>query len=534
MSALLTLDSLTLTTPDARALFSGLTLTIGRERIGLVGRNGCGKSSLLAVLAGIARPAGGTLTRASDCGLLDQSLEVDGRSWAEGLGIAPAWQRLQRVLAGTPEADDFERADWTLEHRVETVLSQLGLPCRDLDSPLAAMSGGQRTRLAIARLLLQQPEVLLLDEPTNNLDADGRRLIKALIRDWPGAVVTASHDRDLLEQMDRIVELTSTGCHVVTGGWSAFESERSGRRKRLAEEAARAQSGLDQAQRASQQRHERKERSDGQGRAARRDGSQGKLVLNAMRERAQGSDGRVNAAGVRQVETAREALETAREQLEVLTPLAINLPRSGLGASQRLLTLEDVFFHRPDGFALEAVQLDLTGPERVRIAGPNGSGKSTLLALAAGRLAPSCGDVWRREGRVAMLDQHAELLNPALTVLANLCAACPHLSDNAARAHLAEFAFRNDAGLKRAGVLSGGEKLRAGLAMLLAAREVPQLLILDEPTNHLDLEAIELLEAALQAYDGALLVVSHDPRFCARIGVSREVDVSQFKVDGAA
>ncbi|WP_412545860.1 ATP-binding cassette domain-containing protein [Maricaulis sp. MIT060901] len=175
MSALLTLDSLSLTTPDARPLFSDLSLTLGHERIGLVGRNGCGKSSLLQVIAGRQRPAGGHVRRFGRVGLLEQRLEVQGLSWAEGLGVGEDWQRLKRIERGKPLADDIELAVWDLESRIETCLRDMDLPVRSLDSPLEASSGGQRTRLALARLILARPDVLLLDEPTNNLDPGDER-----------------------------------------------------------------------------------------------------------------------------------------------------------------------------------------------------------------------------------------------------------------------------------------------------------------------------------------------------------------------
>jgi ATPase subunit of ABC transporter with duplicated ATPase domains len=169
------------------------------------------------------------------------------------------------------------------------------------------------------------------------------------------------------------------------------------------------------------------------------------------------------------------------------------------------------------------LSLKVTGPERIRIAGPNGSGKTTLLNLIAGIAQPVSGSVWRLDGRIAMLDQHADALDPELTLLANMQAANPDLGDNDAYAALARFAFRNKAALQVVGTLSGGERLRAALACLLAAKKAPQLLLLDEPTNHLDISSVEIIETALREYDGALMAVSHDPAFIEEIGCGREI-----------
>lgn len=520
MSAQITLDCLSLHTPDARPLFSDLSLTIGAERIGLVGRNGCGKSSLLQVIAGRQRPASGYVRRFGKIGLLDQHQKVRGLSWAEGLGVGEDWQRLKRIERGSPQADDIELAVWDLESRVQTCLQELDLPVRDLDSPLEASSGGQRTRLALARLMLARPDVLLLDEPTNNLDADGRALILRLVREWRGGLVLASHDRDLLEHVDRIVELSPVGCSVTGGGWSSYVAEREARRERLVDAVETAQSGLRQAKSVGQQRAERKARSDGQGRAARRSGSQSKLILNAQRERAQGTDSRAVAASARQVSEAEDALKQAREQLEVVTPLHIAIPPSGLAAGQKVLTVDNVSLERGGRVLFDRVSLDITGPERVQVRGANGAGKSSLLALVSGGLAPSAGRV-SCHAPVAILDQHVGFLDPGLSVRENCQRLNPELSDNDVRAALARYAFRNEAALKPAGVLSGGERMRAGLVCLFAGSAMPSLLILDEPTNHLDIEAVELLEAALEAFDGALLIASHDARFVAALAPNR-------------
>lgn len=524
MSAQITLDCLSLHTPDARPLFSDLSLTIGAERIGLVGRNGCGKSSLLQVIAGRQRPASGSVRRIGKTGLLDQHQEVLGLSWAEGLGVGEDWQRLKRIERGKPLADDIELAVWDLESRVEACLHALDLPVRDLDSPLEASSGGQRTRLALARLMLARPDVLLMDEPTNNLDAAGRALILRLVREWRGGLVLASHDRDLLEQVDRIVELSPAGCTVTGGGWSSYVAEREARRERLAEAVETAQSGLRQAKSAGQQRAERKARSDGQGRAARRSGSQSKLILNAQRERAQGTDGRTVAASARQISHAEDALKQAREQLDVITPLHIAIPPSGLAAGQSVLEIDNVSLERGGRVLFEGVSLEIVGPERVQVCGANGAGKSSLLALASGGLAPSSGGI-QRHVPVAILDQHVGFLEPRHSVRENCQRLNPELSDNDVCAALARYAFRNDAALKPAGVLSGGERMRAGLACLFAGSAMPSLLILDEPTNHLDIEAVEILEAALQAFDGALLIASHDTAFVAALAPSRSIEL---------
>ncbi|MGH6972867.1 MAG: ATP-binding cassette domain-containing protein, partial [Caulobacteraceae bacterium] len=220
---------------------------------------------------------------------------------------------------------------------------------------------------------------------------------------------------------------------------------------------------------------------------------------------------------------AERDLADAQARIERVRRLSFALPPSGLAEGKLALAFEDAAFAWPGSPPLfEGVSFRLVGPERLALTGANGVGKTTLLRLALGALPPTAGRV-RLGVRAVALDQRAAILDDDLTLLENFRRANPEADDNAAHAALARFVFRNTTALKPAGALSGGERLRAALACALMAPRPPQLVILDEPTNHLDLESIEAVEAALLAYDGALLVASHDRDFLAAIGVEREV-----------
>ncbi len=280
MPAFITLESVAAATPDGRRLFENLTLSIGAERIGLVGRNGVGKSSLLAIMAGQRPPAAGTVARTGSVAVLDQTpdLAIDDRLVAL-LGVATAWDRLSRIEAGQGDEADLSDADWDLPGRLAQALADVGLGDLDPERPARSLSGGQATRAALARLLIAAPDVLLLDEPTNNLDADARDLVARVLSRWKGGAVVVSHDRSLLRGMDRIVELSSLGARSYGGGYELYVD-------RKTEEAAAAERDLDHAERETrrvareaQVARERKDRRDAAGRkfAARR--SEPKILL---------------------------------------------------------------------------------------------------------------------------------------------------------------------------------------------------------------------------------------------------------------
>ena len=522
----ITLSKITWSTPDGRTLLSDLDLTFGAERAGLVGRNGVGKTTLLKLAAGELSPQAGSVTVDGTLGVLRQSVQVGPRETIASLfGIADALALLARAERGEADAAALAEADWTLEARLAAALARVGLEAEP-ETPLAALSGGQRTRAGLAALLFGEPDFLLLDEPTNNLDREGRRAVIDMLAGWRAGAVVVSHDRELLETMDAIVELTSLGATRYGGNWSAYRARKALELAAAHRDLADAEKEAADIARTMQALAERKARRDSAGRRKKARGDLPRIVLGGMKERAELTGGaNARLAESRQGQAA-EAVASARERIEVLQPLTVTVPSTQLPASRTVLRMEGVTAgYAPERPVIRDLSFAMTGPERVAVTGPNGAGKTTLLSLVTGRLAPFAGGV-RLFTEAAMLDQRVSLLDPALSIRDNFLRINPDADENACRAALARFMFRADAALQVAGSLSGGQLLRAGLAAVLGGARPPALLILDEPTNHLDIEAIEAVEAGLRAYDGALLVVSHDETFLAAIGITRRLELA--------
>jgi ATPase subunit of ABC transporter with duplicated ATPase domains len=521
-----TLDRVAARTPDGHTLFSDLSLALGRERTGLVGRNGAGKTTLLRLVAGLSDPAEGAVSRAGRVGWLEQRRDpASGETVADLLGVAPALAVVRRVLAGDGGADDLAAADWTLESRIDSALADVGLPGLDLDRPAATLSGGEQTRVRLAALLLEQPDLLVLDEPTNHLDADGRAAIADLLARWKGGAVVVSHDRALLRRMDRIVELSGLGAAAYGGGYDLYAERKAAERAAAERDLDAAERSAAQVARDGQKAAEKKARRDKAGRAFAAKKSEPKILLGAMAERAENSGARENLLARRRAAEAEAELNEARERVERVRAMSIPMPSTGLAAGKMVLKLEEAAWDTPDGRRIVGpVSLRITGPERVAVTGPNGAGKTTLLRLMSGGLEPTAGRV-ERPVAAALLDQETALLRPGETLIEAYRRLNPGATPNEAHAALARFLFRNTAAQRRVGTLSGGERLRAGLACVMTGARPPQLLILDEPTNHLDLDSIAAVEAALRAYDGAVAVVSHDPDFLRAIGVERTLEL---------
>lgn len=526
MPATITISNLSWATPDGREIFTDLDLTFGAERAGLVGRNGVGKSTLLKIVAGELEPRSGAMAVNGRVAVLRQMVQVaPDEAIADLFGAAAPLALLERAARGEASAEELASADWTLEARLEAALAQFGLE-GGADTKLTAFSGGQRTRAALAALVFAAPDFVILDEPTNNLDRDGRAAVIDLLSTWRAGAIVVSHDRELLDTMDAIVEMTSLGARRYGGNWSAYRERKALELAAAERDLADVEKRVADVARTTQVMTERKARKDSAGKRKAARGDMPKIIIGGMKRQAEETSAGLSRLAERQREDAQSAIAAARERIEVLQPFTVSLPATGLAAQKVVLKLVDVTAgYEPGQPVVDGLTFSIVGPERVAIVGPNGSGKTTVLALVTGALA-----AWKGSADVftdfAMLDQRVSILDPAQSIRENFLKLNPGADENVCRAALARFMFRAGAALQIVGTLSGGQMLRAGLACVLGGAAPPPLLILDEPTNHLDIDSLEAVEAGLRAYDGALLVVSHDESFLANIGITRRLNLA--------
>ncbi|ARC58034.1 Energy-dependent translational throttle protein EttA [Frondihabitans sp. 762G35] len=536
----------------ARTLFDDLDLTVAPgDVVGVVGVNGAGKSTLLRLLAGIDAPLAGTVSLApadAFVGFLPQEHErVPGETVAAYIGrrtgCAEATSEMDAAAAALADPDaPADSADvysaaldrWLasgaadLDDRVPAVLADLGLTLGagegsvTVDSLMTSLSGGQAARVGLAALLLSRFDVVLLDEPTNDLDLDGLERLEGFVAGLRGGVVLVSHDREFLARsVTRVLELdlAQSTNRVFGGGYDSYLEER---------EVARRQK-----REAYDEFAEKKADLVGRARTQREWSSQG--VRNAMRKspdndkirrRAAAESSEKQAQKVRQMESRIARLDEVDEprkewQLEFTIGQA---PRSSAVVS----TLSDARFTQ-GSFTLGPVTLQVEGGDRIGITGPNGAGKSTLLRALLGRQEPTSGNAsLGASTAIGEIDQaRAQLAGPS--VLADAFESqVPELTQAEVRTLLAKFGLKADHVSRRVDDLSPGERTRAGLA-LLQARGV-NVLVLDEPTNHLDLVAIEQLEQALEAYEGTLLLVTHDRRMLDTVRTNRHWHVEAGRV----
>ncbi|MEV4568139.1 ABC-F family ATP-binding cassette domain-containing protein [Nonomuraea sp. NPDC049419] len=517
--------------PDDTPVFSDLSFSVGGGRTGLVAPNGAGKSTLLKLIAGEHRPRGGTVTVEGVLGYLPQTLPLVGDlTVAEVLGIAPVIAAIDAIEAGDTAEEHFTTIgnDWDIEERTRAQLERLGLGGLTFDRRLGTLSGGQVVSLGLAAQLLKRPDVLLLDEPTNNLDRAARHRLYDVLGDWSGCLLLVSHDRALLDRMDRIAELERGEVRFYGGGFTAYEEAVRTEQEAAERNVRNAEQELKREKREMQQARERAERRAGNAARNLKNAGLARIVAGGLKRSAQESAGRAGQMHAGRVGDAKARLDEAERALRDDQKIVLELPDTRVPAGRTVF--EGAGLLARDLFAAPGIDLSVRGPERIALTGPNGAGKSTLLRILSGDLAPDAGTTRRADGRVAYLSQRLDLLDLDRTVAENLAAFAPGMAAADRMNLLARFLFRGQGAHLPVGVLSGGERLRATLACVLCAEPAPQLLLLDEPTNNLDLVSVGQLESALSAYEGAFVVVSHDERFLAEIKVERWLELSDGRL----
>ena len=484
----------------ARLLLSDVSLRVGPgDRVGLVGRNGAGKTTLTKVLAGEAQPTAGTVTRSGTVGYLPQDprtgdLSVIARDRIlSARGLDETVQRLRAAEEAMANADDMDRAmrryanaeaaflaagGYAAESEAAAIASSLGLPTRVLGQPLETLSGGQRRRIELARILFGGAETLLLDEPTNHLDADSIAWLRDFLAKYSGGLIVISHDVHLVDTVvNKVFYLDANRCvlDVYNMGWKAYLKQRE-----------------------DDERRRKRERANAERQAA---------ALQAQADKLRAKATKATAAHVmeRRAERLIAGLEGERRSDKVAN---LRFPKPA-PCGKTPLTAEGLSKSYGSLEVFTDVDLAIDRGSRVVILGLNGAGKTTLLRILAGVDAPDTGDVIPGHGlKMAYYAQEHETLDAGRTVLENMQAAAIDMPEVEVRKILGSFLFTGDDVHKPAGVLSGGEKTRLALATLVVSSA--NVLLLDEPTNNLDPASREEILKAIAGYEGAIILVTHD------------------------
>ena len=515
----ITLRDLSLDWPDGTVALERLNGTFTTGRTGLVGRNGAGKSTLLRLIAGVLSPTSGTVDAVGDVGYLPQTLTpTSSTTVAELLGIDHVIRALRAIEAGDIDERHFDTVgdDWDIESRADESLQRIGFTAADLDRRVGQVSGGEAMLIAVTGLRIRGTAITLLDEPTNNLDQLARATLTGLVDSWAGTLVVVSHDLALLEHMDSIAELHAGSLTVFGGLYSAWREQQDQEQEAAVQGARSAQQALKVEKRQRIEAETKLARRARAAKKAQRDGGIPKIVAGGLANKAQGSAGAMRTMLGDKVQAAQAALDAADARVREDEHIHLELPDPDVPRGRRLVEFRD-------GDRTIVIQ----GPERVALIGPNGAGKSRLVEQLVRRAEPAAG---RPRGvlltdRVGYLPQRLDGLDEAASALENVRGVAPGVAPGTIRHGLARLLLRGASVDRPVTSLSGGERFRVSLARLLFADPPTQLLVLDEPTNNLDIASLDQLVEALGAYQGALLIVSHDQVFLDRVGVDSTIEL---------
>ncbi|NUR97130.1 MAG: ABC-F family ATP-binding cassette domain-containing protein [Kribbellaceae bacterium] len=515
----ITLRDLTFEWPDGAVALDRVNGSINAGRTGLIGRNGAGKSTLLRLVAGVLRPTSGHIDVTGEVGYLPQTLTLrHDATVAELLGIDAIVAAIRAIESGDADERHFDTIgdDWDIEARAGEALDQLGFSAGDLDRRVAEVSGGEAMLIAITGLRVRRTPITLLDEPTNNLDRPTRAKLAEFVDQWPGTLVVVSHDLELLEHMDNTTELYGGTLATYGGPYSAWKEHQEQEQAAAVQAARTAQQALKVEKRQRVEAETKLARRERTAKKTQQQGGIPKILAGNRASKAQASAGAMRSVLDEKVQAAQIAVDAADARVRQEEHIRLVLPDPDVPRGRRIAELYD-----------EDRTVVMQGPERVALVGANGSGKSTLIDQLIRGLPPAPG---RPHGRlltelVGYLPQRLDGLDDNASAMENVQAVAPGLPAGTVRNQLARLLLRGDSPDRPVHTLSGGERFRVSLARLLLAEPPAQLLVLDEPTNNLDIASVEQLAEALDAYRGALLVVSHDFPFLERIGVDTVLEL---------
>jgi ATPase subunit of ABC transporter with duplicated ATPase domains len=530
---MLILQNITYIHPDKDLLFDNINLNLNKQhKIALIGNNGAGKSTLLKIIAGILQPSGGTITADTKPYYIPQIFgQFSEYTIARALNIEDKLNALQKILSGDVSENNLSvlNDDWSIEERCREALAYWKLEGLDLTQKMETLSGGQKTKVFLAGILIHQPKIILMDEPSNHLDSQSRHLLYNFIQITPCTLIVVSHDRKLLNLLYSIYELSDRGITIYGGNYDFYAHQKAVESNALNQDVRSKEKALRKAKEVEREIMERQQKLDARGKKKQEKAGLPTISMKTLKNNAEKSTARTKDVHAEKTGTISEELNQLRKELPDLDKMKFGFDHSILHKGKILITAVNINFgYEQKLLWKQPLSFMIASGERIAIKGSNGVGKTSLIKMILGELIPQTGSIQKAEIKAVYIDQDYSLIDDTLSVYDQ----AQQFNGTALLKHeikirLNRFLFTKDHWDKPCMALSGGEKMRLMLCCLSIGNQAPDIIILDEPTNNLDLHNIEILTSAINNYQGTLLVISHDEYFLERVNVKRMIDLDQ-------
>lgn len=512
-------------------LFDAISFTINNhEKIALIGNNGVGKSTLLKIIAGELQSSNGELRVSSQPYYIPQVFgQYNHLTIAEALRVNEKFKALKEILDGNVSEENLNvlNDDWTIEERCNNALKYWQLTDLDLSQKMETLSGGQKTKVFLAGISIHEPEFVLLDEPSNHLDASARQLLYNFMISTNSSLLIVSHDRTLLNILNTVYELSKRGITVYGGNYDFYAEQKQIENNALNQDLQSKEKALRKAKEKERETLERQQKLDARGKKKQEKSGVARIMMNTLRNNAENSTSKLKGVHVEKIDGISKELRELRSNLPDIDQMKFGFYHSGLHKGKILFKATEINYTYQDQLLWKKdLNIEIVSGERIALKGLNGSGKTTLIKIILGKLSPVSGNVYIAENKSVYIDQDYSLINNQLKVYEQAQEFnASGLEEHEIKMRLNRFLFSRDYWVKPCSALSGGEKMRLMLCCLTINSESPDLIILDEPTNNLDIQNIEILTAAINEYQGTLIVVSHDELFLEQINIERDISL---------
>lgn len=528
---MLLLQHISYTHTNKTVLFSNISLAVhAKDKIALTGKNGIGKSTLLKIIAGELPASSGNINIQEKPYYIPQNFgQHNHLTVGQALNVEGKVQALHAILSGDTSAEKFSELndDWTIEDRCKAALQHWKLEGIDLTRKMEKLSGGEKTRLFLAGILIHQPEIILLDEPSNHLDTTSRQLLYDFIRSAKSTLIVVSHDRTLLNLLDTVCELSEQKITIYGGNYDFYAAQKQAEYIALRENIHDKEKALRKAKEKERESIERQQKLDSRGKRKQENAGIAKIMMNTLRNNAEQSTAKMKEVHGEKIDGITQQLKELRNHIPGASKMKFGFDHSGLHRGKILFEAKGINHSWNDQW-LWSIDMDLliSSGERIALKGANGSGKTTLINIILGKIPAKTGHLHTAIQHAIYIDQDYSLLKNEYSIYEQAqLFNTGGLEEHEIKIRLSRFLFGKNDWNKPCAALSGGERMRLILCCLLVSKQSPDIIILDEPTNNLDIENIEILTNAINEYEGTLLIVSHDEYFLNDINIQRTIQL---------